>query len=193
MTHYFDLPPGGLPHLSPDRNRILQMVAEPFRLCLKSEPDAFLVADGEKEGVVGYIFAPAHTNRLWRVALCHGFLFRWFWRWVTGRYGIGLSPVRALAVNKLDFLTSSHNREKGPSVQARILSIAVHPEHQGQGIATALCRRGLARLDSLGVRPVRLEVRPENLPAVRLYTGLEFRQVGETADSQGTWLIMLRG
>jgi len=178
LTHYFDRPPRS------------DVVAEPFALCLASEPEGFFVADDGQGNVAGYIFAPAKTSRLPWVALRHGFAFRWAWQWLTGRLDIGMAPVRALTLNKVDFLTSA--RKDNLAADARILSIAVHPDHQGKGIARALCELGLKRLDDLGASPVRLEVRPENTPAVRLYTRLGFRVSGQTRDSQGEWLIMLR-
>jgi ribosomal protein S18 acetylase RimI-like enzyme len=179
LAHYFDRAPAPA------------VVAEPFALCLASEPEGLLVADAGQGAIAGYIFAPAHTRRIPWVAVTRGFLFQWFWRWVTGHYNIGLSPVRALAVNKVDFLTSDRQTDV-PDADARILSIAVHPEHQGRGVAGELCRLGLGRLDRLGAHPVRLEVRPGNTPAVRLYSRLGFQVSGRTRDAQGEWLIMLR-
>lgn len=178
IRHYFRQPP------SP------WVVAEPFRLCLASEPDGFFVAEAPGGQIAGYLFAPFRTGRIPWVALSHGFVIRWLWRWVIGRYAIGLAPVQGLAANKLDFFASA--RSPKVKAEARILSIAVDSAHQGRGIATRLCRMGLQRLDRIGASPVRLEVRPENRPAVALYTGLGFRTVGSTRDSQGEWLIMLR-
>jgi len=166
------------------------VVAEPFALCLASEPDALYVAEDGQGRIAGYLFAPASTGRIPWVAIRRGIIFRWFWRWLSGQYRLGMAPVRALVFNKLDFLASA--RQPKVKAEARILSIAVHPEFQGRGIARALCDLGLGRLDRLGAGPVRLEVRPENQPAVRLYSGLGFRPAGRTRDSQGDWLIMLR-
>lgn len=178
VAHYFGKPP-------PD-----WVVAEPFQLCLASEPDGFFVAQAPDGTIAGYIFAPARTSRLWRVAITRGFALRWLWRWVSGRYGIGLGPVRSLARSKMGFRASS--RAPGIQAEARILSIAVHPDHRGRGLATRLCRMGLERLDRLGASPVRLEVRPSNDAALTVYTRLGFEPAGVTEDSQGRWLIMLR-
>ncbi len=166
------------------------VVAEPFRLCLAAEPQGFFVAEAPNGEIAGYLFAPTRTSRIARTALSRGFLLRWFWRWISGQYGIGLVPVKGLITNKLDFLASA----RAPKVQAeaRILSLAVHPAHQGKGLASHLCRRGLERFDRLGATPVRLEVRPENAPAMALYTKLGFQPVGSTQDGQGEWRIMLR-
>lgn len=178
VAHYFGRPPADW------------VVAEPFYVCLASEPEGFLVAQAPDGTIAGYIFAPARTSRLWWVAITRGFALRWLWRWVSGQYGIGLAPVRGLAHSKIGFRSSS--RAPGIQAEARILSIAVHPDHQGRGLATRLCRMGLDRLDRLGASPVRLEVRPANIPAMAVYTRLGFEPVGETEDSQGRWLIMLR-
>lgn len=178
LAHYFARPPAP------------QVVAEPFALCLAAEPDAFFVAVSPAGAVAGYLFAPSRARRLPWAAVARGFLLRWLWRWVSGRYGIGLAPVRALAANKLGFLHSA--RAPAVRAQARILSVAVHPDHQGRGLARALCTLGLARLDRLAAGPVRLEVRPDNAPALTLYRRLGFQVAGSTRDAQGEWLIMLR-
>jgi ribosomal-protein-alanine N-acetyltransferase len=179
IDHYFDQPPDP------------RVVAQPFALCLEAEPDAFFVADEGQGRIAGYIFAPAHTSRLVPTAVFDGFIFRWLWGWMSGHYGIGWAPVRALVANQMDFWRSAVK----PKVKAdaRILSVAVHPQHQGRRIAGELCKLALGRLDRIGARPVRLEVRPDNTPAVRLYSHLGFREVDRTSDSQGDWLIMLRG
>ncbi|HEY3369154.1 MAG TPA: GNAT family N-acetyltransferase [Symbiobacteriaceae bacterium] len=179
VAHYFAQSP------PPD------VVAEPFALCLAAEPEGFFVAEAGRGEIAGYIFAPARTSKLKRVAVSEGFALRWFWRWVTGRFGIGLAPVRAIVANKLDFWASDR---EDPELQAeaRILSVAVHPEHQGRGLAKRLCSMGLERLDRIGAKPVRLEVRPENTPALAVYTRLGFEAVGRARDAQGDWLIMMR-
>jgi len=178
ISHYFDTPPEPA------------VIAEPFSLCLAAEPDGLYVAETGAGDIAGYIFAPASTSRLPWVAVKTGMAFKWLWRWVSGQYRIGFTPVRALALNKVDFLTSA--RQPTVQAEARILSVAVHPRHQGRGIARSLCTMGLRRLDHLGAGPVRLEVRPDNAPAVALYQRLGFQVSGRTRDSQGDWLIMLR-
>jgi len=53
-------------------------------------------------------------------------------------------------------------------------------------------QKGLAYLAACGAPRVRLEVRPDNTAALRLYERLGFATVGRTRDSQGEWLIMIR-
>jgi ribosomal-protein-alanine N-acetyltransferase len=65
----------------------------------------------------------------------------------------------------------------GPS--ADVLTVAVHPSHQRQGIARQLLTAVHGRLRDLGVLEVFLEVRTDNVPARRLYEHLQYLSVGE--------------
>lgn len=164
-------------------------VAEAFRVCLDAEPGAFFVADADGR-VVGYAFTPAHLSRLWRTAITGGHLARWITATLTGRFRLGWHPIRTVLANKWSFFASAFDRRY--SIQARVLSIAVLPSFQGQGIAGALLDQGLDYLQTRHVPQVRLEVRPDNLPAVRLYQRRGFYMVGETQDTQGRWSIMIK-
>lgn len=55
-----------------------------------------------------------------------------------------------------------------------VKDFAVHPEHRGRGIGTSLLQRTLANLAMQGVHTVKLEVRENNDPAIRLYRQLGF-------------------
>lgn len=181
--------PESVRHYMGDREISPRVVADIFAICLDAEPAAFFVALRENH-VVGYIFAPAHFSRLSSVAIWHGHLLRMCWRWLTGQYGIGLHPVAVAARNWLLLLRESREREVARD--ARILSIAVGPLAQGHGVGNGLMQRGLEYLDGQGVDLVRLEVRPQNAPAVHLYEKYGFTLAGNTHDTQGEWLIMLR-
>lgn len=78
--------------------------------------------------------------------------------------------------------------------EAHLTNIAVHPEWRGLGLGRALMEEMLARARSFGVRAMTLEVRPSNLPAVRLYASLGFvergRRKGYYADTGEDALIM---
>lgn len=163
--------------------------ADLFAICLASEPDAFFVAEVGGE-VRGYVFAPAHFSHLTRAGLRSGLLFRMLGHWVGGRYGFGLRPVFASLRNWLSLLRESSHQEL--SSDARILSIAVDPRSQGQGLGKGLMTAGMDYLASRHVSRVRLEVRPNNPSARRLYEKYGFITRGETRDLQGPWLIMLK-
>ncbi|MSR23136.1 MAG: ribosomal-protein-alanine N-acetyltransferase [Gemmatimonadetes bacterium] len=62
--------------------------------------------------------------------------------------------------------------------EAEIANLAVTPELQGRGIAGALLDGLLKRARRVGVTAVFLEVRESNDPALALYRGRGFRQVG---------------
>jgi ribosomal-protein-alanine N-acetyltransferase len=63
----------------------------------------------------------------------------------------------------------------GPD-EVHLLQIAVHPDHQRQGLATRLGHRLFA--DKAGRSAVYLEARASNAPAQRLYAALGFHTVG---------------
>lgn len=160
-----------------------------FAICLAAEPDAFFVARADGR-VAGYVFAPSSFPRVVRTALRQGYLLGMFARWVSGRYGIGLHPVVIAAKNWLALLRESH--EPTMHADARILSIAVDPDFQGEGIGTGLMSTAMEYLLSKRVPAVRLEVRPENGPARHVYEKYGFKGVGETRDTQGAWLVMVK-
>jgi ribosomal-protein-alanine N-acetyltransferase len=62
--------------------------------------------------------------------------------------------------------------------EAEILSVAIAPARRGRGLARPLLDLHLRSLAGLGVRTVFLEVDETNLPALRLYGGSGFHEVG---------------
>jgi ribosomal protein S18 acetylase RimI-like enzyme len=60
------------------------------------------------------------------------------------------------------------------------------------GIGTGLVQAGLDYLASRGAGRVRLEVRPDNIVALRIYEKLGFKITGQTRDTQKDWLIMVK-
>lgn len=178
LAHTFDRPPS------------TDLVADAFRLCHAADPAGFFVAEDDRGAVAGYIFAPPRLGSVWETALRQGYLWRWFSAWLAGGIPLGRRAAAALFANKAGFFGSAFDRRF--NVPARILSIAVHPAFRGQGVGGRLLRAGLRRLDAAGTAAVRLEVRPGNIAARKLYESAGFEPAGETKDSQGPWLIMLR-
>jgi ribosomal-protein-alanine N-acetyltransferase len=152
------------------------------------EPRSFLAAriDGE---LVGYaIFVPS-LKRVQREAIRSGAVLRWALLALCGGFGLRLSALPRVLANKVLFVRSGGRyRRKG---DAQLLNIAVLPEHQGKGIAAALVQAGLRAMREAGVPEVRLEVRPWNERAVRLYRRTGWREVGRTRDLEGEWLVMV--
>ena len=93
-------------------------------------------------------------------------------------------------MNKIAFLCSAVKPSK--AANARILSIAVAESCRGQGVATTLMKASLEYFKANNASLVRLEVRPDNAPAVKIYKNLGFAEGGTTRDSQGDWLIMFK-
>jgi ribosomal-protein-alanine N-acetyltransferase len=80
--------------------------------------------------------------------------------------------------------------------EVHIVNLAVHVKWRRQGIARLLLDDAFARGRARAMRIATLEVRAQNVPAVRLYEGLDFRRVavrkGYYADNGEDALVMLR-
>ncbi len=62
--------------------------------------------------------------------------------------------------------------------EGHVLNLCVHPRYQGQGFGAALLEHGLRMAGRLGADMVFLEVRPSNVPALRLYEHWGFSELG---------------
>lgn len=165
-----------------------QSFAEVWSFIRTIEPRGFLgaYAGGELAGYA--IFIPS-LKRVQREAIRSGAVFRWAFEALRGGFGLRLSAVPRVLANKVLFVRSgSRFRAKG---DAQLLNIAVAPEYQGQGVASALVRAGLEAMRELAVPEVRLEVRPRNERAVHLYRKTGWREAGRTRDLEGEWLVMV--
>lgn len=167
-----------------------QAMRDVFSLVWEAETDAALIARVEEGPVIGYCFAPTKLYRLWIKAITGGHLFIWLWHWLTGQYGFGIHPIKVIILNKVAFLLSSASPTT--EANARILSIAVLPAWRGHGVAGKLMTEAIAYFREKRVNRVRLEVRPNNAPAIKVYKDKGFIEVGVTYDSQGPWLIMMK-
>jgi ribosomal-protein-alanine N-acetyltransferase len=63
--------------------------------------------------------------------------------------------------------------------EAHIATIAIHPDHRGQGIAAELMATGLAGAIRKQMSSATLEVRLNNMPAQKLYQRFRFEVVGK--------------
>lgn len=138
---------------------------------------------------MGYaIFIPS-LKRVQLQALVRGAVFGWMIAALRGRFGIRLSAVPRILANKLMFLRSGGRyRSRG---DAQLLNIAVDPGMQGRGVATALVRAGLNFLREQCIPEARLEVRPWNAGALRVYRKTGWREAGRTRDLEGEWIVMV--
>ena len=171
---------------SPGNPLIGEAVTDIFLLLHQSIGDGFLVAVDDEGTVQGYIVVTDDIRRLWKEAVLSGFVFRALYRWLTGCYGIGLASALKIIHNKLFYMRF----ELGTKPAGQILSVAVHNDCRGRGTGKALVDKGLELLRSKGAGVVKLEVRPENHAARRIYTSCGFVEKGRTRDLQGEWIIM---
>lgn len=167
-----------------------QAMEDVFTLVYEAEPEAALMAKTGDGKLAGYCFAPVRLPRLWIRAVFGGHLWKWAWRWITGQYGFGVHPVKVIIMNKLAFLRSAALPSK--AANARILSIAVDENRRGKGIGMSLMQAAITYFQQMGATLARLEVRPDNTAAIKIYEKLGFIHSGSTFDSQGEWLIMMK-
>jgi ribosomal protein S18 acetylase RimI-like enzyme len=162
-----------------------------FGFIYNCEPESVFVAreQMEKGNIVGYIISPRSMRRLWFLAVIKGYIFKWFIRWVKGDYGVGLTQVKTLLKNKLGFILTPYNYTH--TTDAQILSIAVAQEMRGKGIGSLLLEQAMKYLNHIGVQQIKLEVRPGNISARRMYKNFGFIEEGNTRDSQGEWIVMM--
>lgn len=139
--------------------------------------------------LVGYAIFTSSLKRVQLKAVLRGAIFRWIVAALRGRFGIRLSAVPRILANKAMFVQSGRRyRSDG---DAQLLNIAVDPAVQGRGIASGLVRAGLRFLQEQGVPEVRLEVRPWNTAALRVYRKTGWYEVGRTRDLEGEWVVMV--
>ncbi len=171
--------PGGVPSWVTER--LMAFV-------IGAEPGCCSVALCEDEEIVGYCISVASMSRIW----CRALISRTMWGLLgavlTGRIRIGLSQIGLMARDKRAFLFSFRSFLADRTGQ--ILSVGVAAGSRGRGLGARLVRAGLSHLRAMRVREVKLEVRPDNEPALRLYRRLGFTEVGGTRDSRGEWLVM---
>ena len=66
--------------------------------------------------------------------------------------------------------------------EAQILNIATHENFRRQGLGRLVVKSILEYSEALGAEYITLEVRENNLPAIRLYESLGFFEVGKIKD-----------
>jgi len=162
-------------------------LAELLGVLLRAEPGCCHVAEDDR-GIVGYCFSPSDMSRIWIRVLRSAGLRRVVWGIVRGEVPLHPRRVLALLRDKASFILSFRSFELRRTGQ--ILSLGVSPEARGRGVGKMLLQRAIEYLDSSGAYRVKLEVRPDNLPALRLYEGFGFYPVQCTRDSRGGWVVM---
>ncbi len=165
-----------------------EAVRELFSACYEADDQCMYVAEAGGR-VVGYVVCPVDVGWVWRRMLSPARLARLVGGVVSGRYGIGLAAAARVIKDALAMQRSLE--PAGADCRARIVSIAVHPDFQGRGIGRRLMAAALESLQRRGAECVRLEVRPDNVAARRLYESLGFQDVGLVHDTRGPWVVMI--
>lgn len=166
---------------------IKSALKEMFGLLLVVYGGGFKVAVKGNE-VCGYIIVVDNIKKLWYKAVTSGFFLKMAYWVVSGKIVLDGKNLLKIIENKLFYIKF----EVSTPPSAQILSIAVAQKYQQMGIGESLVKDGIDFIDSLGIKRIKLEVRPENIAALNTYKRFGFKQVGQTKDIQGVWLIMVR-
>lgn len=151
------------------------------------EPGGFLAASDES-GLIGYALFTSSQGNLRRKAIWSGRVVTWALRALSGRYGVRFGHVGRLLWNKAVFVGNSRRFRSGGDAQ--LLNIAVASRARGKGVATTLMQAGLRYLAECGVAEVRLEVEPDNAPAIAVYRSVGCVERGRMRDIHGDWIVM---
>jgi len=158
-----------------------------FRLMASVEPSGLRVASAGGL-VAGYIFTVRSLRGLGTAILRSGTARAVGWKALTGEYAIRPAVLARLVADKLAMTLAPCCRGfRG----GQVLSLAVRTRARGAGIGRRLMEAGLEHLEDEQVQQVKLEVRPANIPALKLYRSFGFREVGRVRDSLGPWIVMV--
>lgn len=103
-----------------------------------------------------------------------------------------LKELAKLGRNSLRMMRKTRDDTPMKIPGGRIISIAVHPKAQGLGVGKSLLKQAINYLEKNQVKATYLEVRPNNLPAKKMYENMGFFTYGYSQDLQGPWLRMVR-
>ena len=176
----------------PRKDALQEALQDFFGFLLKEEPGAFWVIrrkEDTEQKLSGYLVVSADLVYLWRRAVWGGYIFRWAAKFMTGAYGLSWRALGHLLINKMVFWRSSRFQP----CRAQILSLAVAENCRRQGLGRALLQKGITYLRKQSRHRIKLEVRPWNKAALRLYQSCGFTRAGTTRDTQGEWLVMVTG
>lgn len=152
------------------------------------DPQTFLAAR-EDGRLLGYAIFVRSLKRIQRRAVFSGAALRWAYEALRGGFALRLTVLPRILANKALFIRGGGRfRTRG---DAQLLNVAVDPPAQGRGVARALVSEGLRAMCARGVTEVRLEVRPWNEAALRVYYRTGWRDVGRTRDLEGEWVVMV--
>ncbi len=162
----------------------VQNLMVPSFLVLKNAGAKFLVFG---DPIVGYCCYSVEDNKTGRKTFSSASL-GYYWQSLK-RKELQIHAKEIWKLMRTQYLMKKHYNVDLPKNRGRILSVAILPEAQSQGIGKLMLDRAL--LD-IGDKHVVLEVRPENEKAYRLYKSAGFRVKGSTRDLLGCWLIMVK-
>ncbi|NLM41861.1 MAG: GNAT family N-acetyltransferase [Firmicutes bacterium] len=163
--------------------RLLRLLELSFSLLFSWGVQGILVQD-EREEIAGYCLYTSSSRAGDRANVPRAAV-------LLSQIAVRIGPLELLKLlaNQLLMAATVRTSKKAPRPQAAIVSVAVLPACQGQGLGTLLLDHVLQELAG---QSVGLNVRAGNLPGRRLYASAGFQECGTRRDLLGEWLIMYR-
>lgn len=170
------------------QERLERIVSAGFRAIWDAGCPILIVRE-EGVGVLGYCAVIPDMTRIAMGFLRKAIPLRMAEQLLTRRIPLRPEEILKLVANWIVFTLSSLAAPLTPGA-GKILSIAVRKNFRGQGLGRELLNQAIQLLIGEGKSLVRLEVRPDNQAAIRLYESLGFRMIGRLRDLQGPWVVM---
>lgn len=143
--------------------------------CIDEHADCVLLTESIDDRIVGFVAGTSGRTSLRRVLGLHPFLA------AAALAPSLLSFGRLTGVAKVAKYSCQRDEQAGSWPSAELLSIAVHPDHRGKGVAERLFRRLEQAFGELGVREFRIMVGASLAPALSFYRRMGCEEAGRAS------------
>ncbi len=155
--------------------------------CIHEHPDCVLLTESIDGQVVGFVSGTTGRSSLRRVLGLHSF------RAAAALAPSLLSIGRLKGIAKVAGYSGRRDEQAQSWPRAELLSIAIHPDHRGKGIAERLFRQLEQAFGELGVDDFRIVVGANLTPALSFYRKMGCEEKGRiTLHGDATSVILAR-
>lgn len=155
--------------------------------CIDEHPDCVLLTESIDGQVIGFVSGTTGRSSLRRVLGLHPF------RAAAALAPSLLSIGRMKGIAKVAGYSGRRDDQAQSWPRAELLSIAVHPDHRGKGVAERLFRQLEQAFGELGVDDFRIVVGANLTPALSFYRKMGCEEKGRiTLHGDATSMILAR-
>jgi ribosomal protein S18 acetylase RimI-like enzyme len=155
--------------------------------CIDEHPDCVLLSESIDGQVVGFVSGTTGRTSLSRVLSLHPFR-------AAGALAPSLLSIgRLKGIANIAGYSGRRDEQAHSWPSAELLSIAVHPDHRGKGVAERLFRRLEQAFGELGVGDFRVAVGANLAPALSFYRKMGCKEKGRiTLHGAASSMILTR-